>query len=571
MGARDGAGSRFDLACAEAAKFLDAANPDFANVVWIDTSPDAVFPLPAPNHAFLVESLKSAKPTLESGSPAAAIDLALNQLSQTKGQRKLVLISDFQATAWKSTHLQIPSGITFIPFQAAASSPANTCVQQVIPQPADPVAGQPLTLLARVRNFSAEAVAPTITLDASGARQSQSVSLAPWGEADCLFSLRPSRPGPLAVSVSTSPDAFPADDSHHAVVLVRDALRLGIDATQPGPFHAADAPILAKLTKAVGWLELQEANGNSHADFHWIPAWNGENPEKIRSLLQHGTTTILRPAPNCPPAALRELLALKADPATPRQMSSKDGWEVIPEPTHPANSLFQSGDFGNPYAGRFRERIDLPLCANLPTSARVVARYQDDVPAVVVFPTQSNQAPLVLWNLPLDPAKTDWPTRNAFLPCLAELLLHTRTNPSESPTSSLPGSALSWKSTDPTLDTRSLTLLAPDGSPLAARQSQQDPDQGWASAPTSSTGIHRWQVSGQDVALSAVNFPPGESDLRPLPGPPSSDAASANVNSLTREAELSRGIPLWPWLVALALAMLATEPLLQPRRSTAAS
>ncbi|MCB1133542.1 MAG: VWA domain-containing protein, partial [Verrucomicrobiae bacterium] len=58
MAARDGVGTRFDNACAEASKYLTKAKPDFANIVWIDGEPDAVFPDPGPNLAFLRESLE---------------------------------------------------------------------------------------------------------------------------------------------------------------------------------------------------------------------------------------------------------------------------------------------------------------------------------------------------------------------------------------------------------------------------------------------------------------------------------------------------------------------------------
>lgn len=569
MAARDGAGTRFDLACSKARSFLQSTKPDAANLVWIDSSPDAVFPQPAPNRSFLIDLLKSASPTLEAGSPATAIDLALRQLASARGRRKLLLISDFQNTAWKSAPLQIPASVSFIPFQAVTSTPANTCVQHVIPQPANPVAGQPLTLLARVRNLSPEPVAPTITLNAGGARQSQPVSLSPWAETDCLFSLRPSRPGPMEVTVSTSPDAFPFDDACFAVVDVRDRLRVRISTPSPAR-PCADAAILARATRALPWLELQPPNSTSPADFHWLDGWHGNRMDEISVLRKQGTTVILRPSPDCPPASLQSLLSLAATPAPPVLQTSSDGWPVIPDTSHPAHALFQSGDFGNPYAGSFRERISLPPAADLPPSARVLARYADAVPAVVEISSPATSAPLLVWNLPLDPKNSDWPSRGTFLPCLAELLLHARANPSSPPVPSLPGSRLSWSSNDPTVDTRSLTLLAPNGLPIAARASNVHPEAGWSSQPTTQTGFYRWQISNQDVALSAVNFPAAESDLRTLDAPPTPSGIPAEAVSLDREVALSRGISLWPILTAAVILLLGAECLLLPRHSSPA-
>ena len=62
MAAREGAGSRFETACAEAARFLDDSHPTAANLIWIDAEPDAAFPDPGPNLGFLTDLLQKAEP-----------------------------------------------------------------------------------------------------------------------------------------------------------------------------------------------------------------------------------------------------------------------------------------------------------------------------------------------------------------------------------------------------------------------------------------------------------------------------------------------------------------------------
>jgi hypothetical protein len=81
-------------------------------------------------------------------------------------------------------------------------------------------------------------------------------------------------------------------------------------------------------------------------------------------------------------------------------------------------------------------------------------------------------------------------------------------------------------------------------------------------------GIYRWEISGQPIALTAVNFPDSESDLRPLPAAPTfGNRSTAADGSLASQAAPARGVPLWPWLILAALAFLLVESLINLRLS----
>ncbi len=561
MAAREGAGSRFDSACAQATRFLDQSKPDNANLIWIDAEPDAVFPEPGPNLTFLTDLLKQTQPKPEAGAQSAAFDLALRQLAKVGGHRELVIISDFQATAWRDFAPQLPSNIVVRTQRVATASPPNVAVSRLIPQPAEPVAGQDLTLLTRIQNFSAEAVRTQLTLDADGARQSQAIDLPAWGEAESAFVIRPANPGPMAISASIEADGFPADDAHFTVVQVRDSLRLALTAAP----DSADGRILAKLATSLKWLEMATDPKNVRAaDFHFISAWSGAAPADLRKSAQAGTTLIVRPAAACPLAAIRDLLKLPADPLDgPLALdASPAGWAAIPDETHPANQLFRSGDFGNPFAGNFRERVHLPAAlASLP-GIRPIATYTDGIPALLEGPTAN--ASILLWNLPLDPAKTDWPTQGSFLPAIAEVLLRTRPRNTTEPAYSLPGSLLSWSSNDPA-HAGAVTLLGPSSEPLALTESTTANGSQWQSKATAVPGIYRWQISGQPIAFTAVNFPDSESDLRPLETTPSFGKLDASNDSLVRQAALAQGLPLWPWLALAGILFLVLESLIHSR------
>jgi hypothetical protein len=81
----------------------------------------------------------------------------------------------------------------------------------------------------------------------------------------------------------------------------------------------------------------------------------------------------------------------------------------------------------------------------------------------------------------------------------------------------------------------------------------------WHSETAAVPGIYQWLVSAQPVHLSAVNFPESESRLKPLDEPPGSGDGSLAAKGGAARVALEDGMPLWPWLVAVALACLLLE------------
>lgn len=558
MAAREGVGTRFDKACAEAAAYLTNASPDFANIVWIDGEPDAAFPEAGPNIAFLRESLERAEPLPEAGALGAAFDLALRQAAAARGHREIIVLSDFQASAWKDFAPDVPENVGLRTFRVATESPSNLTISRLVPQPAEPVVGQELTLLAQVRSFSPEPVRARLTLDAGGAVRSQEIELSPWGTAETAFTLRPAAAGQLPVTASLDADGFPADDSRHVVVAVRDSLRLAVEPSADSP----EGRVLAKLASSLDWLRLAETGDG--ADFRFIADWNGADVETLREAAANGTVMIVRPAAGCPLAALRALLGMPPDPAAGALAldASQAGWQAVPAEEHLANALFSDGDFGNPFTGVFRERLKLPP----DLSGASIASYADGVPAMI----SAAGLPLIVWNLPVDPAKTDWPAQGVFLPAVAEILLHSRPRGAAEPASALPGSFLSWSSPDPAHGSGiSLAGRAGEEIPLEAADDGGDPS--WRATEPAVPSMFRWRISGQDVAFTAVNFPDSESDLRPLDAAPDFHRAGSEVGSLAREAALAQGIPLWPWLAIAALGFIVLESFVHLRGTPANS
>jgi hypothetical protein len=561
MAARDGVGTRFDAACTEAAAYLEKADPDAANIVWIDAEPDAVYPAAGPNLDFLTDSLKQAKPRPEAGALSAAFDLALRQLAAAQGRRELIVLSDFQTTAWRDFTPTLPENITVTTRRFASQPAANAAVSRLIAQPAQAVAGQDLTLLVQSLNFSPDPIRTRLTLDADGSRQTQDIELAPWGASEAAFVIRPAKSGSLPVSATLEGDAFPGDDARHAVVTVRDSLRIGLDGPQDSPEHR----MFAKIASALQWLEVSDAAAEGRAtDFRFVPAWDGTDAEALRNAATQGTAVIVRPAPACPLDAIHALIGQKsATPSGPLALDvSSTGWQIVPSEDHRAHRLFRSGDFGNPYAGTFRERVKLPASLTELPGLRPVAFYSDGVPAILESSTSG--APVLLWNVALDPAKTDWPMQGAFLPAVAELLLDIRPQASAESAYTLAGSPVSWTSGDPA-HAGAVRLLDNSGNPVPTSESVTADGTAWTSVEPAVPGLYRWDISGQAVDHAAVNFPESESDLRTLDEAPAFGSTSTASGSLAHQAALAQGIPLWPWLVAAALLFLVLESLVHSR------
>lgn len=548
MAAKEGAASRFEAACAEAGRILDEAKPDLANIIWLDGAPDAVFPDPAPNRDFLNEELAHAATRAETAGLDAGMELALRQLASATGRKELHLISDFQAAAWKDFAPIVPEDVTLRMVPVAKSDVPNLAVSSLVPLPAAPVAGQQMIAQCRVSNHSDEARRVSLTLDAGGSRQTQSLELPPRGEAEAAFTVRCSAAGLLPLTAEIDGDSFPADDRRHTVVRVKESLRLAI----AGPPDSPSAQTLQRVAKALPWLDTLPVGSGGKipaCEILYVPEFTAADVDSLRALAVEGTAVLASPAAQVDGATLANLLGVPADPAAGSgggYQELPEGWEASPAADHPAFRLFAGGEFGNPLGGKFKRRSQ----ANVPASAEVVARFADGKPALV----QAKDRPLMLCNLSLDPKYSTWPAEPSFLPAIGELLLHLMPQSSAEAFELPPGEALAW--TNPENDAAvSPVLQAPDGSQVPVLSVGQT----WRAEGATAPGIYPWLVSGQPVHFSVVNFPESESLLKPLATPPGATSATLAGGDVARRAALDRGLPLWPWLIAAALAFLLIE------------
>ncbi|YCM44427.1 BatA and WFA domain-containing protein [Verrucomicrobiaceae bacterium 227] len=562
MAAKDGNTDRFSLACQKAGELLKSATSDNANIIWMDALPNGIFPQPGPNLDYLRDLLTRSEVSHEAGSAASAIQTAVSQLELVKGRRELVIISDFQSSAWQDFKIETPKGIDLVKVQIGGSELENLSLQSIFTSPTEPVIGQDVTVITLVRNYSSTPRRTTLYLESGGSRQSHEVNIPAWGEAESNFQTRFSDAGLVPMTARIAGDNFPGDDARHTIVQVRDALQF----VSLAPEDSSEAATFSRLASSLDWLEHRTSSKlpvPGSCDFLFVHQWTGQEIDSLKNLAATGTTIFTKPALGLTYNALNQLFDLNLAPPSTRIAPARndgDGWRARistkADPDTPAFTLFASGEFGSPAAGLFKARFTLPQTPDLTH----YLDYQDGIPALVATSATGSASPRFLWNLPLTSPETTWPAQSAFVPFLAELLLNSRSNPSANSLELLPGSQIAWLPGSG-ISPESLTLEATPGTPLETEVIMTGEGPHILSKTPATPGIYNWKMSNAIVHQQAVNFPPTESDLRLTNPDFISGGEVIDPSKLLRRAALGDGLPLWHWLVAAALAFLLTESL----------
>ena len=557
MAALAGGRSRFAAACAEASELLAGlSRRDAANVVWMDASPDAVFPELGPNVPFLLDNLRSASVSFEAADLEQSIRLAVALLRDAQGAREIDVVSDFQASAWRNLVLPDLEGASLVAVPAAASVPVpNVSVSDLSFSPAEPLAGEPVAVSCVVRNFGVLPVRPSLFLSAGESRLSRNLHLLPGERSSVQFDVAFPSSGVFAVSAECSEDDFAPDNSRHAVARVRPHLRAAL----VGP----DSPSSALWNRALRSFSVFQVERHASVDAVkgdedavLVADWNGALPDRLRLAARNGASVVVAPSHGL---ALSSLFALLPSPPAsapnllvPAKLDGSPSLRLrVDAPDDPVFSVFSQGAFGDPSRGSFRSALDLSSFAADGVSP--LLSYVPDSPALA----RIGRDALFLWNLDLDPSNSDWTLQPAFIPLFGEILLGPRSRVSAGdhgqpgipiPIPVPPGSPVALSSLfGADLSDR----LLPPSADLSARFLPDAP------------GVFRWHCPETgNHSLLAVNLSPDESDLRPLPNSELL-ASVANASVSGKQARhLRDGIEWWPAILAACLALAAVEGLL---------
>lgn len=549
MAYSNGAQTRLAMACAEASDMLaDLSSRDRANIVWLDASPHAELPTMAGNFNYLVNALRHAAPSHESGNLGQAMAEALRLLRDSKDRREIYIFSDFQKTAWENQTLVREPGVEIYKVKVGEREASNGAITDFFCSPATPLAGEELSIYCEVQNFSSGHRSRTVFLQVGQARQSQSVMLQPWGRSTVVFRTKVEEPGWLGVRTSLNEDAFPADDSRQFAIRVLESLTISL--------AGKDASTLQHWANALNilpWAEFVtfDPDDTAHPNVLLIAGGGDDAAKHIQSQLESGGLVICQPAGGMEAGDLPGSWTagpLKAE-------ASEQGFRLtVADEQDPALEVFQGGRFGDPARANFKQRLEILPAEDAPKMDTLL-RYRDGIPALTR--THHDKGTFVLWNMPMGKGLTDLPSMPEFLPLLAETILTSRP-PQTGTTGYAPGDSLSLETLE-ALPESDIELKNAAGHKMPLEVTRTAGITRFISPPITTPSLYTWSLRGTASELAAVNFPSTESDLRPLKPDAINQRDATAVITAGQVRQLHEGLELWPWLLGLAMLVVIME------------
>ncbi len=547
MGYADGTRTRLAQATAAAEEVLSTlpANSK-ANIVWLRSHAASELPEPGPNTDSLRDALRKTTARAEPGDIAGAIALAVKQLAAASGERELVLLSDFQKSAWQNATLALPPGIRLTRIAVGDTAAANMGLAGLALEPVRPIAGQEARVVCRVRNFSGEPRRATVFAEAGESRLSQTVELAPWSEGLVVMPVKFPTEGTIPLKASLAEDRFPGDDMRHALAEVRGALQVAVVG------NGATAQTWLRAARSLDSVAArQSALQDAAADVVFIAGWQGED---IAPLLARGAAVVLQPGEVVDARALATILKMES-PSSPlaAEASGANGWSLqIAAEEHPVFALFSAGAYGDPSAGNFRRRVATPEFLK----GTALLKYEDGKPALM----QLGDSRVAWWNIDL--AHSDWPSKSAFLPFFGEFLRHLAAGASALQSREFsPGEPLRFDAAS--LDSASVRLVdeREQAFPVAVEEPRKP---SLLASAEILPGSYRWMMQDGVLERAVVNFPDAESDLRQMTAAELEQQGGLLVSGAARErlGDLREGRPLWPWFLAAAAFLFLLEGVL---------
>ena len=562
MGYVDGTRTRLAQATLAAEDVLATLSPGSrANVVWLRAHPAGELPEPGPNFDFLRQALRQAVVVSEPGDIAAALELANRQLSTAGGERELVIVSDFQKSAWNGLRWEAPGGVRVTRIAVGDGDSPNTGLAGLALEPARPVAGQDARIVCRVRNFSGEPRRADVFVEAGESHLTQTVEAAPWSETLAIMPVKFPHEGIVPLKATLAEDRFPGDDVRYLLAEVRGALQAGVagmaeDKTARAWLRAAralDAMSARRITPA-------QLENPGRPDALFVAGWKGDSAKALQAYVKNGGALVVQPAAGLDPAVVRTLLGLPAaaSPEAPPAPEVRDapGWRLqVKREDHPVFALYANGAFGDPANAHFRRRLGaLPFPAGT-----VLLAFEDGKPALSIFETGGGV--VVWWNLDL--GASDWPQSTAFLPFFGELLHYLASRSSASPLHGFEPSEPLRFDAGATLNPADVRLLDEHDQAVPIAPEAPGAPTHLATTRSAIPGSYRWMLQGTVLDRAVVNFPEVESDLRRL-NPRELASGAGNViagSARSRLSDLREGKLLWPWFVGAAAVLLIAEGL----------
>ncbi len=596
---RSGSASLFDRLKADASSRIDELRPglDRAGVVWAAEQATSVFPRLSANLPELQLELSRATASSARADFAAAIPLAVRLLETHSGPRRLVVLTDRQATNWTSPGNsdapgpRCPAGVELIIPDLAAGAEPNVALAAPAMQPDRPRPEAPVELSTEVRNHSdaprvvhvaADWIAgtstmpagtQTVSLPAGGATR---VTLAAQAPAEPLLAVRwtlreadalaadnqiwiaaTSRPGlPLVIASDDSPDTPGAA----AFYLSRALAPFDDDSESRSPFLPRHIP--------ASRLSADDLAGVSLVCLAYAGVLKQSTATALAKFVERGGALVVL-AGDGPADRNVQLL----DEAAQGRLMP---WRLLSRKESPrrAPTVLDNGRWNSRWLRQFDEPAQLALReiafqrvwrASLPAAgAETLLSFNDGSPALGV--RHFGRGVCLLLNFSPESTTGDLGKSGTFV-ALMQILAEQLAGNESRPATDTVGDLLSFTPADAA--TGEMTITSPDGAQNAvvSPAGSKEIAGGRATLP----GVYRLAMNGRPVDQRAVNVDPRESALAPLsiselrnllePASPSSTTIAPEVVAAGAPS-LAGGRPLWGGFLLAGLAAVALELLL---------
>lgn len=598
MAWRAGGATLLDRAREDALGALDALGPDEpATLLECGGAPPHA-DTPSFDRAELRRRIRAAPQSWLHADLTACVQAAAAALSEGSAGRplrpRIVVATDLTASAWRldAPPPEVPSAAGPVRpeatvLDAARGEPMPNGWLSALQAERDPGAGpRAFRITATVNGQGAEAVRDVPLALRTGARDPRTVvrafvELPAQGSLRKAFSHDFPAGGPAVVSVALPGDALAEDDVLFLPLDVPREVKVLVVNGAPSPLKHRDEAYFLETALAGSSSTVRpvvvDADGLSRvrfADHDVVFLLNvrslGAKAPELAEFVERGGGLFVALGDEVDPdrydAELKGLLpaplhvvktAAGADRAT--RLAEID-WE------HPALQVFVGpGREGLESVRTFRYMLLKP--DRKESGARVVARYEDGAPALVE--ARRGRGRVMLYTSTLDRAWSDWTIRTSFVPAMQRIAAWLG-NALEARRASVAAVGAGRPLPAPP-GAEVVAVVAPDGSERRPERPGA-PDAGPPSIVPDAPGL--WQVKVRqpdgtvtlDTSMAFAAWPDArESDTRRLE--PSELTAWFGGASYARVAGDGRGtaareMPLWSWLLLLAVAAFLAEGLL---------
>ncbi len=577
---------------AEVQTMIDALTPgeDHADIVYAAARPYAAFPTMTTNTDALRAELADLTPTNDRADLPGALALASRLLLGHAGPKRLMVITDLQASNWEDTLKQAPAGGIVPPgtrihvLSPKHAPPTNLSLHAPAAHPRTPRIGEPVNLNVIVTNHSDRARSATARLSVDGQpTDSQSLTLEPRQQHEASFITTLDRPGEHRVVFSLPADGLAVDDASHLVVRCVERTPITVitddDTDTPG---TAGYYLLRSLAPHGDGRDRYEVTTPQSTQTDWPPLDNARavfvdgvgllSADQLTALhgyMRRGGGVVFF----CGSGPVAEnLLALDAlapggllpwKPVAPRAVSDADQPLTI-----------TAGDWRSSLLSGFDEAAQITLSrvpirrawagGTVDERARTLLAYADGSPALV---SQSvGDGTLILANFSAASEHSDLGRQGLFV-ALMQGLAETVGQSNTPATQNTVGQAAHWVSHTPaTLIAAPPKVHQPDGrTPADATISSDNMTTHIVIHDPRQPGFYTAQQGDTVLGTTAVNLDPRESDLRRItadeliaalqPQTPGTQTQNAN----TAPGLDPRGRDLWGWLLVAAMVFMGIE------------